>query len=258
MWAISRPPTATSEMSASSISSSASSRSTAPRRAVNSCISRLSTRQLSVESRSRTAPATRTVCSTLKPRLRLRRRSKMPSISSRTRAAIALSELARCPIGRRRRAAADCWRTHARRNAGCSPSGEAVVVGEAAEHRAQQPRAVLAALRIAAEPEQMLGGAARRRQLAGALAAACARRSTGACRLDRRLRENPRVLAAAAALARHDLAIRAGDARQPARHQAVVAAAVGEQKHPQHQRRLSRRPSCQTGACDSGRNSSTT
>ena len=54
--------------------------------------------------------------------------------------------------------------------------------------------------------------------------------------LDRRVGEHPRVLAAAAALPRHDVAIGAGDARQAARHHAVVAVAVRDEKHAHHQR----------------------
>ena len=115
------------------------------------------------------------------------------------------------------------------------PGGDAAGVRQTAQHRSHQPRAVLAPLRVSPQPEQVLGRAARRRRLALRLTrphAAVHRRE----RRHRQVGEHPGVLAAAATLSRHDVPILAGDARQPARHHAIVAAAVREQKHAQHQR----------------------
>ena len=64
----------------------------------------------------------------------------------------------------------------------------------------------------------------------------CAGGSTGAAGANGRVGQHPGVLAAAAALPRDDVTLLAGDSRQPSRHQAVVAAAVGDQEDAKHQR----------------------
>ncbi len=110
-------------------------------------------------------------------------------------------------------------------------------VGQAGQHRAQQPRAVLAALGVASEPEQMLRGTAGGRPYF--VGTTLARRRA---MLERRagsrvrLRENPGVLAAAAALTRHDVAV----ARRRCAPDRPASRGSGRarptQEHPQHQR----------------------
>src|SRR5262245_64147951 len=82
----------------------------------------------------------------------------------------------------------------------------------------------------------MFGGAARHH----ALAAHDVRRAEAARQqgdaLDRAIREHPGVLAAAAPLAGDQLALAAADAREAAVHHRVVAAAIRDEEHPQHER----------------------
>ena len=116
------------------------------------------------------------------------------------------------------------------------PGRDAAGVGQPAQHRAQQPRARsrsaprIVPARTGAPPR---GSTSRARRDVSRVRT---RRSTGANGATGSVGEHPGVLAAAAALPRDDVAILAGDSRQPARHHAVVAAAVGEQEHAQHQR----------------------
>ena len=116
---------------------------------------------------------------------------------------------------------------------------------------------VLAALGVAPEPEQVFG--ARLDTARSLWRCPRPRRRPGSerQRLERRVRQDPRVLAAAAAPVRH----RAGDRRpasaasgRPASRVIARPPAIGDAQNTRSiSARLSRRPSCQTGAWDERR-----
>ena len=126
-----------------------------------------------------------------------------------------------------------------------------VGIEHAAQHLAQHARAALGALGVAADPEEIVGDAARhllpaarqRQRPVGRAEQADLALGLGG--------EHPDVLADAAALVRHHAAVaRRGDAGQAAGHDGVAVGSAAR-KARSTIARGSRRPSARVGAVDS-------
>ena len=120
-----------------------------------------------------------------------------------------------------------------------APGEGAGVIGQPQHRGAQQAGAVLGALGVAPEPEQVVGDATGQVDAAAVELDRGADRAQQADVLDRAVTEHPGVLAAAPALHRHHrLAGVGGDARQPARHHRVGVGGGDREGAQRHRARL--------------------
>ena len=203
-----------------------------PCRSRKSCCSWLRMRQVSSESRSRTVDAIR--------RTSLSVDARRPGCASSLNSSDScLLELAAARIGSRSSggqqldAASTCEQ---RRRA---PATSSAVSSRVRQHdeAAQQAHRLLGPLGVAAEPEQVVGDAARQLGVAALAPHAEARRRQQRHRADRAVGQHPGVLAAAAALHRHDRHVAGrADAREPAGHHRCTSRRPTPTYDAQHER----------------------